>query len=207
MTTTKSVTRTFAELTDQEKQIAREAYTDEGYLSYDWWNRVYEDAARVGEILGIQIDTRGKNNEPNINFSGFSSQGDGACFKGFYKYRSEAVVEIENYCSDSTLIEIANDLYILQLACRVMGIEPFTATITLKGSYCDSHSMNVDIHYGENDDCQIDFPSNNAVSKIMHNFADWIYASLEADHNYMYSDEYVDQYLAEETFDKDGDII
>jgi hypothetical protein len=43
-------------------------------LDYEWWDCVYEDAKEKGYELGFDIG--------RINFSGFYSQGDGACWSG-----------------------------------------------------------------------------------------------------------------------------
>ena len=40
----------------------------------DWWDNVYENFRAEMEAVGIEVD--------QIYFSGFSSQGDGACFEG-----------------------------------------------------------------------------------------------------------------------------
>ena len=40
----------------------------------DWWDNVYENFRAEMEVVGIEVD--------QIYFSGFSSQGDGACFEG-----------------------------------------------------------------------------------------------------------------------------
>lgn len=56
---------------------------------YDWWEAVYEQFIEAMKEVGIEVDTRterthkGKTFEsPAICFSGFWSQGDGACFNG-----------------------------------------------------------------------------------------------------------------------------
>src|SRR5690606_33296995 len=77
---------TFDELSDKAKEKARDWYRD-GQLDYDWWDSVYEMAQTAGWILGIEMDHKTKN-VPAIYFSGFSSQGDGACFEGTYKYKA-----------------------------------------------------------------------------------------------------------------------
>ena len=46
---------TFDELSDEAKQKAIEHWR-EGYLDYDWWDAVYEDADQCAKILGINID-------------------------------------------------------------------------------------------------------------------------------------------------------
>jgi len=74
------------ELPDGAKDRAR-AWYREGGFDYDWYDAVYEDFQRIAEILGIRLKTRvcrlvgGRTREdPCIWFSGFWSQGDGACY-------------------------------------------------------------------------------------------------------------------------------
>ena len=58
-------------------------------VGHDWWDSVYEQFIEKMKEEGIEVLTktvrayRGNNYEtPAIYFSGFSSQGDGACFEG-----------------------------------------------------------------------------------------------------------------------------
>jgi len=62
-------------------------------VDYDWWDDVYADFVMDMQAIGIQVDTRtvrthkGRTyEEPNISFSGFWSQGDGAAFAGRMYY-------------------------------------------------------------------------------------------------------------------------
>ncbi len=55
-------------------------------FNYEWYDAVYEDFQRIAEFLGINFRTRsvhlmggGARQELRIFFSGFWSQGDGAC--------------------------------------------------------------------------------------------------------------------------------
>lgn len=79
---------TFSELSDKAKEKARDWYRD-GALDHDWWDGVYEQFTEEMEALGFEFDTKsvplhggGTRQEPAIYFSGFYSQGDGACFSG-----------------------------------------------------------------------------------------------------------------------------
>ncbi len=45
------------------------------YHHWDWWESVYEMKIEDGKARGFEIQ--------NINFSGFCSQGDGACWQGY----------------------------------------------------------------------------------------------------------------------------
>ena len=76
----------FPELSDAAKEKARIWYRELGPHD-DWWDAVYEDFERVCDILGIRLKTTpvrlmggGTRQRPCIWFSGFCSQGDGACY-------------------------------------------------------------------------------------------------------------------------------
>jgi hypothetical protein len=63
-------------------------------VDHDWWEFVYEHTTRVLEILGFS--------DIEINFSGFSSQGDGASFTASFKPGTKTelrrrVKELKNY--------------------------------------------------------------------------------------------------------------
>jgi hypothetical protein len=64
----------FDELSDEAKEKAREWYRQGNVTTRFWSECTIDDAKEIGKLLGMDID--------NIYFSGFWSQGDGACFEG-----------------------------------------------------------------------------------------------------------------------------
>jgi len=200
----------FSELSDKAKEKARETFRRANYPSDDWWSDVYEDAVRMAAILGIEISTtahRGRNGRTfqttNIYFSGFCSQGDGASFQGTYRFNAEAVTQIRAETNDELLFSLADQLALLHTTERLLEIEMTGLDITTSGHYSHSHSINIELS---------DFNDNSMYEKdqyldIFRRFADWIYKNLEAEHDYLTSDEVVDDRLAEEEFDEDGDVI
>jgi hypothetical protein len=60
-------------MADEVKQSLIEQYHDIN-VDYDWWDCAYEDFKQQMSEKGIHVE--------NIYFSGFWSQGDGACFEG-----------------------------------------------------------------------------------------------------------------------------
>lgn len=85
----------YEELSDKAKEKARAWYLDGEEFDADC---TIGDAVTIAGLLGIAIDTRaamptsGKlRQEPRIFYSGFSSQGDGALFEGFYRYKEGSV--------------------------------------------------------------------------------------------------------------------
>ena len=81
-----TIVYTLDELDSHAKERARDWYR-QASNDDDWHDAVFEDFERVCEILGVELATRsvclyggGPRQKPCIWFSGFSSQGDGACY-------------------------------------------------------------------------------------------------------------------------------
>ena len=202
---------TFDELSEKAKDKARSDYTSGEYLHEDWWEHIYYDAVNMGQMLGIEIGTTthqtsrgGGYSTINIYFSGFSSQGDGACFDGQYKYAPDAVKNISLQTNDEELLRIAKELTLMQVTQRLHGLEYFTAAISVDGG---SNCIRTEIRDWGVD--EVGEPDEDDFKQLMENFASWIYKQLEAENDYLYSDEYVDEQLSEKdcVFDEDGTII
>ena len=107
----------FPELSDAAKEKARIWYRAAAFHN-DWWDAVYDDFERICDILGVSLKTRsvrlmdgGTRQKPCIWFSGFSSQGDGACFEATVAYAKGSTREIRAYApKDQTLHSIADRL-------------------------------------------------------------------------------------------------
>lgn len=201
----------FHELSDKAKARARNHYREQG-LHDQWWNFVYEDAVRVASILGISI-TEKSGPSHAIYFSGFSSQGDGASFQGSYtpKPGNETTEGIRNECpEDKELHRIADALALLQVSTRVQHGLHVEASITTSGSYCHSGTMSVDATYaGWPLNGSPDTDTAKELQQLMRDFADWIYEQLEAEHDYLTSDEHIDEFLSDGTyeFEESGALI
>lgn len=200
----------FGELSESAKQKAREKYTSGDYLVDEWWDGVYEDAVCMGQMLGIEIgatthvSTKGRNyTTTNIRFSGFGSQGDGACFDGTYRYAPDAAKHIDQETTDEELLRIAKELTLMHVTQRLQGLEYFTAAIHAERN----NSIRTEIRDWGVD--EVGEPDEEKFRRLMQDFADWIYARLEDENDYLYSDEYVDERLSENdcVFDEDGTII
>ena len=205
--------RSFDELDESAKDKARDAARYDN-VQDEWWYCVYEDAVRMGALLGIHISStphttsKGRTyTSTDISFSGFSSQGDGASFVGSYRFAPDALLKIQQETTDEELIRIAQELLLLQLGRRMKSLEPFSATISTSSSnYSHSMTMRVDVHFDDEEEVTME-SIEDSVTQLMRDFADYIYSQLEAEHDYLTSDECIDQYLAEEKFDADGDMI
>lgn len=207
----------FSELDAHAKDTARTLWVAKDYPEDSWWDRVFEDAVTIAEILGIKIDERedrprlvsSTGFEPNIAFSGFGSQGDGASFTGEYRWADDAIGKIQQHAPhDAELLRIASELTALQIARRLQGHPPIHANITKSGlglsRYCHARTMVIEI----DDDDSPDVTHEAAViTRLMRAFADWIYKQLEAENDYRHSDECIAEALADEEFDEHGSMI
>jgi hypothetical protein len=172
-------------------------------VSYEWWDFTYKDATRMGEILGIRVD--------QINFSGFWSQGDGACFIGRYDHKVDAAQAIRAEAGDEGLHRIADALTLLQMTLKLEHGCIASGTITKSGRYCHSGCMDFELEIDLQDgDLGFDGDAlSNELRRLMRDFADWTYKQLEAEHEYLTSDEAIIEAIKDNDylFDSEGSII
>lgn len=186
------------ELSEGAKDRAR-AWYREGGFDHDWFDAVYEDFQRIAEILGIRLKTRttrlvgGRTREdPCIWFSGFCSQGDGACWEGVYVYRKSAAADLRAYApQDKTLHRIAETLQ----AAQQQNFYQLRAEVTHRGNYYHAFSMAIDVTR----DCpalqELVGNAEAIVIGALRDLANWLYRQLEQEYDYLTSDEAVDETL------------
>lgn len=189
-----------------ERQIDR-AY-DKWYpdaLDYEWYDFVYEDAKTIGKILGIDIT--------KIYFSGFASQGDGACFEGSYEYSKGSQKKIREYAPrDEDLHRIADNLFAVQSR----AFYSVTATVRHRGHYYHEMETEFDFYYkdwgyGASRGWYVDkFQAEieEGIKEALRDFMRWIYRRLEDEYYYLTSEE---SFIEEAKingwkFDEDGNI-
>jgi hypothetical protein len=185
----------FSELNDTAKQKAldkcREWQTDDR-----WWEYVYDDAKEIGKIMGIDIE--------RIYFSGFYSQGDGACFEGHYEYVKGATKNVQQYAPmDTELHAIAQVLQNIQRA----NFYQLKASVKHRGHYY--HENSTDINVDRYDGCELSRDAEEIVTECLKDFMRWIYSTLEKEYEWLTSDEYVAEMIEanDYEFDEDGNII
>lgn len=186
------------ELAEMAKERARTWYREAGF-DYDWYDAVYEDFERIAETLGIRLMTRavrvvgGTNRqEPCIWFSGFWSQGDGACWQGIYSYRKSAAAEIRSYApQDREIHRIADMLQAIQQR----NFYQLHAEVGHRGRYCHAVSMDIAVTR----DCPVSqdmtADAEAIVTDALRNLAHWLYRQLEREYDYLSGDEAVDEKL------------
>ena len=182
----------FSELSDEAKERARARWrsceTQDSSVDYD-------DACAIGRILGIDLNPRA------IYYSGFASQGDGACFEASYTYAKACRLAIRAYAPlDTELHYIADELALIQRG-AFYGLEAQTRH---RGHYYHSGCMTVEVSSGRG----FTLTQEADLTAVLRRFADWIYRQIEADYDYRMSDENVDESieLNDYEFDVTGKI-
>lgn len=197
------------ELEDAAREAARDWYRSSA-LDHDWYAFTFEDFERICAMLGITLRTHpirlhggGMRTEPNIYFSGFASQGDGACFEGFYRYAKASQRRIRAHApKDATLHGIADRLAAVQRR----NFYQLTASIPQTGRYCHELSMLIGVARDASSGQDLSLADEDIVIEALRDLACWLYRQLEAEHDYQLAEPQIDEALREGgfTFTKDG---
>lgn len=186
----------FAELADEAKEAARDWYREGGF-DYEWYDSVYADFERVALILGVDLRARpvrlvggGTRRDSCIFFSGFWSQGDGACFEGNWRHARRIRSAIRAYAPlDTELHRIADTLEAVQRR----NFYQLHATIGHRGRYHHEYSMEINV---ERDSPVYQEPTADAeeqVSEALRDLARWLYRQFETEFDYLNSDAAVEE--------------
>ena len=170
----------------------------------------------MADLLGINLNTRtvklmggGTRQEPQVYWSGFCHQGQGACFVGSYQYRKGSVRDIAKEApaqydgkiqeSNAELNRIARELADLQRS----HFYKLTANVSHTGRGEHEMCTTIDVYDGEND---ADNDTAEAVKDLLRDFMRWIYRGLEAEYEYQNSEAVVDEMIVSNDyeFDEDG---
>jgi hypothetical protein len=163
----------FSELSDTAKEKAMDWFRNGMEFYVD---DVLDDAKEVAKILGIDIR--------HIYYSGFYSQGDGACFEGTYEYRKGSGREIREFAPhDTALHTIAEELQ----ECQRQHFYRLAANVRQRGFY--QHSGCTTIHVTDKNSGRD--TENSGIEQTLREFMDWIYKSLETEWDYQNSEECV----------------
>ncbi len=199
---------TFDELSDKAKEKARDWYRET--MEFDDESTI-DDFCEIAKLIGVDLKTEtvrlyggGSRQKPCVYFSGFSCQGDGACFEGWYYYRKGAAKAVKAYAPhDKELHRIVDELQAVQKE----HFYALTAKMEHSGSYYHSGYMSVDVEDGRNSWRDIG-DAEGEIRQLMRDLADWLYRSLKSSYEFEMSDESVDDCIMcnEYEFDENGHI-
>lgn len=192
--TTKTEVFTFTELSYSAKQTAMQWYCAD---PDDFWAEcILEDAKEIGALMGFDTE--------NIYYSGFYSQGDGACFTGSIRYAKNCTKAVKEYApKDTELHRIAQAWQDLQKR----NFYALRANIKHRGHYyhelCTAFECEDTRHnYGWLQNETIE----DEIEEIARDFMRWIYRQLESAYDYETSEENISEMceLNEWRFTEDG---
>jgi len=192
--TTKTDVFEFSELSYSAKQTAMQWYC-KGPDAF-WAESVIYYAKEIGALMGFDIE--------NIHYSGFSSQGDGACFTGSIRCAKNCAKNVKSYApKDTELHRIAQAWQDLQ-KCNFYALR---ASIKHRGHYnhemCTAFECEDTRHnYGWLQNEAIE----DEIKGIARDFMRWIYRQLESAYEYETSEENIAEMcgLNEWRFTEDG---
>lgn len=217
--TIETVVYKFGELSDTAKEKALDEYRYRNHYPYEqWYEDVCEMVAEAADMIGIDLRGRkrkfmnGKEDNEGIDilFSGFSSQGDGACFNGWYYYNKGALAKVKKeFPEDTELHRIAS---VLQSVQRKAFYQLY-AKVTpgpLSNHYSHYNTRTIEVY----DKKELEYPQETwnefeeGIDEALRDFMKWIYVKLEKEYDWLMSDEAVqDSIEANETeFNEDGTL-
>jgi hypothetical protein len=197
------------ELSEGAREQARAWYRDAAACD-DWHECVFDDFKVICTILGIRLKTRtvrlfggGTRQKPCIWFTGFASQGDGACFECSYAYAKNAPKVIRTHApEDSELHRLADALQAIQRR----NFYQLRAGVSQRGRYSHEYSMSIVVERDSSNNQEMTADAEDAVAELMRDLARWLYRQLEREHEYRTSDDVTDDAIIanEFTFTSDG---
>ena len=173
--TTHTTVYTYAELSDSAKKRAHEKYgqPDDNY----WSEYVIDDAKEIAALMGWNIE--------KVYFSGFSSQGDGACFVGTMGYSKRCASAVRQYApQDKELHRIADAWQKLQSR----FFYALRAKVRHSGRYYHAYCTEFDCEDGRRPYGWL--PDKHAadieeeIKELARDYMNWIYRQLESAYDF-----------------------
>ena len=214
MKTIKTVVYEFDELSDKAKEKARDWWRECSAYDDFWSECAIDEAIEQGNLLGITFKLRdvklnnGKTwQKPCIYYSGFASQGDGACFEGAWHASDVKADKVADGWGDAPATKEIKRIA-RELAAVAKELPAGCATVRHNDRYYHSRSVDITLENddGEGNDAGITTSQQEAVEEALRDFCDWIYRQLEDAYTYSQANEQVDDNIRcnAYTFTADG---
>ena len=188
----------YEQLNDKAKAKARESYYDVG-VDYEWWEHVYEYATTVASMLGMY----------DFDVQGFDlDRGYYVQYKGRFHAKDMKLDDLTD-AQREQLKHITDPLAAQSALCAIHS----------QGSYLWADvtpayrtSLNVDWEVW---DCYDDIEEvealidGDAIEQAFDDFADWIGDQLQAEYDWLTSDEVIEETIIanEYEFDEEGNLL
>ena len=173
----------YNELSEKAKEKAREWYRKLNSQDNFWSESVIDDAKEAAKHLGFHID--------KVYFSGFWSQGSGACFEGIFRSSELEAGGIRAYAPQDTELQriadeiekIINQFYLVALKVRHSG------------HYSHENCTDFTVSITDNEDNEVDSKEAADAEKnlieLSKSLMKWIYRNLEKEYEYQNTDEQI----------------
>lgn len=207
----------FDQLSDEAKARALEK-NYEVNVDHEWWDSVYDDAVMMAAVMGIDISCRRGSSQAAIWFSGFSSQGDGACFEGQYSYKKGALKALKSEASagykdqqTGQWVTIESNVELHRICKGLQDAQrghfyKLEADVKQRGHYNHSGCTSIEVSHAEDLSRDIG-DAEDDIAQLLRDFMDWIYARLNAEYDYLTSEEQVKEALVDVEFDEHGNRV
>ena len=198
----------YKELSDTAKEHAFEQFQEYAVSGdYDWWENTMEYWVEKLEALGIHTSLE------QMHFSGFGSQGDGACFTGSINLKEflEAHPEILRQHVNLYMAVVPFDT-------RGAACEYFDLELTRHGSTNYNHEKSVhlgswdlnilpELDNDEGEDYELYMmEADSDITEQCREYMRQLYRELEAEHEYWQSLECFLESVDYKDFDEQGDL-
>ena len=173
-------TYNYSEHDSMAQEKALNSFIESTEFCYDF---IMDDLKEAGKTIGIDID--------RIYFSGFWSQGDGACFTGTYEYKKGSVKLAKSiYPNWTDLHEIAETLQELQ--------KPYFyaihAAVEHRGHYYHELCTTIDVTSDGDYGWLPDTVQEN-IKEALRGFMQLSYSALEKEYEYQTSEQSFIDYI------------
>ena len=189
---------TITALSAENQARVLEQYRDWNVNDNHWTECVIDDAKHIGALIGFDID--------KVYWTGFWSQGDGACFEGICYLRPGGPVLVRRYAPEDTDLHDIADVWVSEHRRSGWG---WVCSIKQRGHYC--HENCTEFNWTHEAHPWEDPENVKALEDVARRFMRWIYDRLEDEYKHLTSDEAVIDALeaneVEFEIDEDGELI
>ena len=178
----------FTELDASAQAKAREKLREIAHFD-EWWDSVYDDADTSAQAMGITIDRRefrGRSTpSPDIRFSGFWSQGDGASFTGRVSPTPDIGGRIRSHAANDQELHLIAD----HLAAIYAALPAECSARIERHSSRYVHDNTTYVEFDNDDAARGSVDQRHALEALTKRFMRWIYKQLEREFDGLQSDE------------------
>lgn len=168
----------FNELSSEAKETAISSFQeDDSYLDYEWYEDTINDFTTILELIGYY--------DIACYFSGFYSQGDGACFSARFSRNKRCLDKVKKYCP--------KEKKILNIVEQIQSEMPLHEEYEIKHSGRYYHEYCTNVYYlGDNNKAeQLDERFLELSRQLMR----ILYKKLNDEYDYLNSSEAITEFI------------